>query len=369
MKPIRIGILGGGSNSAVGQVHLSALRMDGKYTIGPCLFSHLESENRESHAFFGVPWKSEHLSLPNWLDRFKSELDLLAILTPSPMHAEHIRIVANHSVPFVVEKPVACSMDEVNRTSEILRLSGSKKAYFVHNYSGYPMFRELVLRAREGRIGSIHNVRVEMPSDGFARERVAGRPQPWRQVDPEVPMIMLDLGTHLHHLVSMVLGPSTSRVLSRMGRMTNSFGVVDNVEIWESRDDGIEVSYWMSKAHLGEKNGLRVAVFGSEGSLIWRQMEPDILVQADIDSNVSIVNRGSAQPGATTRSRFKAGHPTGFVEAFANYYSDLADDFQSQRANPDPNSWIRPIQEALMGVGFLAAATRSSKTGDWELIS
>ena len=368
MRPVRIGLLGGGSNSAVGQAHLSALRMDGKYSIGPCLFSHVESENHKSHAIFGIPRESEHLSLPNWLDKYASELDLLAILTPSPMHAEHIEMVAKYGVPFVVEKPVACSRDEVKRIRDVLRLSGSRRNYFIHNYSGYPMFRELVLRAREGCIGTIHNVRAEMPSDGFARERVAGRPQPWRQVDPEVPMIMLDLGTHLHHLVTMVLGQSSSRVLSRIVKMANSFGVVDNTEIWESREDDIEISYWMSKAHLGEKNGLQVAVFGSEGSLIWRQTEPDILMQADIDSNVSIVNRGSARPGATTRSRFKAGHPTGFVEAFANYYSDLAADFQSEGAGFEPDGWIRPIQEALMGVEFLAAATRSSKTGDWESV-
>ncbi len=368
MMPIRIGILGGGSNSAVGQAHMSALRMDGKYTIGPCLFSHLEGENLESHAYFGIPRGSENLSFPKWLEKVASELDLIAILTPSPMHAEHIEMVVNHGVPFVVEKPVACSRDEINRITESLRLSGSKRSYFVHNYSGYPMFRELVLRVREGCIGTIHNIRAEMPSDGYARERVAGRPQPWRQVDPEIPMIMLDLGTHLHHLVTMVLGQSASRVLSRMGRLVNSFGVVDNVEIWESREDGIEVTYWMSKAHLGEKNGLQVAVFGSEGSLIWRQMEPDILIQADMDSNMSIVNRGSAQPSATTHSRFKAGHPTGFIEAFANYYSDLANDFQAEAAGFEPSGWIRPIEEALMGIEFLAAATRSSKTGDWESV-
>jgi predicted dehydrogenase len=344
---------------------MSALRMDGKFAIGPCLFSHLESENRESHAAFGVEWIDPHLSLDRWLDRHATQFDLLAVLTPSPFHSEHIELAASRGIRMVIEKPVACSSEEVGRIRAALSYTNAKRSYFVHNYSGYPMFRELVLRVKSGLVGSIHNVRVQMPSDGFARERVVGLPQRWRQVDPEVPMIMLDLGTHLHHLVAMIIGNSPSRVLARVGRMTNSFGVIDNVEIWESRADGIEVNYWMSKAHLGEKNGLQVAVYGSEGSLIWRQMEPDVLVHADIDSNVSLINRGVAQAAAVTRARFKAGHPTGFVEAFANYYCDLADDFTSQTNNSADFGWIRPIEEAMAGIDFLAAATRSASSEMW----
>lgn len=364
-KKIRIGILGGGANSAIGLVHISSLRMDGRFEIGPSVFSHLESENKDSHEKYGLPWNGVHLNVDEWLATYAGELDLVAVLTPSTEHINHISKVISYGLPFVCEKPIGCSLNDINKLQNELLTAGNLPAYFIHNYSGYPMFRELVQRTREGKIGSIHHVKIEMPSDGFARERIVGRPQAWRLVDPEVPMIMLDLGTHMHHLVQMVLGPSQSSVMTRMSKMVNSFNVIDNVEIWEKRTDGIDVTYWMSKAHLGIKNGLRIDVFGSEGSLTWIQMDPDHIFEADINSNVSKVNRGSIRKELATRDRFKAGHPTGFVEAFAYFYTDLADDFLAHEQGETRNPWICPIEDAMSGVKFLSTAALSHTTGQW----
>ena len=365
IKKIRIGILGGGSNSAIGLVHISSLRMDGRFEIGPSVFSHLESENKDSHEKYGLNWNGKQLNVDQWLAAYAGELDLVAVLTPSTDHVDHITKVLAHGLPFVCEKPIGCSADDIDKLQKSLLSANNQPAYFIHNYSGYPMFRELVQRTKEGKIGKIHHVKIEMPSDGFARERIVGKPQAWRLVDPEVPMIMLDLGTHMHHLVQMVLGPSQSSLMTRMSKMINSFDVVDNVEIWEKREDSVEVTYWMSKAHLGIKNGLRIDVFGSEGSLTWIQMDPDHIFEADINSNVTMINRGSIRKEITSRDRFKAGHPTGFVEAFAYFYSDLADDFLAQKQGGIRNQWIRPIGEAMMGVKFLSTAAKSHMTGKW----
>jgi len=365
-KHIRVGILGGGFNSAIGAAHLAAIRMDGKFVFGPCLFSHLEEENRHSHEQYGIVWNGKHSNLDEWLNENASKLDVVIILTPSPLHKEHIVKIANHDLAFITEKPVACSTKDVAEIRNLFKRNPLIKGYFIHNYSGYPMFRELVLRVKGGSIGKIHHVRIQMPSDGFARERVIGKPQAWRQIDPEVPMIMLDLGTHMHHLVAMILGLNPSKVLGRMNKMVNSFGVFDNVEIWEQRADNIEVTYWMSKAHLGEKNGLCVEVYGADGSLTWKQMEPDILFESDLNSNVSVINRGSISKEASRRDRFKPGHPTGYIEAFANFYCDLAEDFLAPKGVGATNNWIRPIEDALIGIDFLSAAARSHNSGNWE---
>ena len=362
---LRIGIVGGGANSAIGPAHLAAIRMDGKYTIGPCAFSHLEDENRLSHDIYGLPWSGHPSSLGAWLDQHRSEIDIVALLTPSTDHAAHILEIASRQMSFITEKPVACSIDEIEKIQRVLSQVKGIEARFIHNYSGYPMFREMVLRLEQGQIGNVHHVRIEMPSDGFARESVTGKPQIWRQSDPEIPMIMLDLGTHMHHLVCVAVGKSQSRVSARMNKFVNSLGVVDNVEIWEQRADSISVSYWLSKAHLGVKNGLQIEVYGHEGALIWQQMDPDHLTEIDMNSNRTTVNRGVIQAAASRRDRFKAGHPTGFIEAFANFYSDLAEDIWAVRGGLVPSRWIRPIDDAFEGLRFLEAAARSHKTSSW----
>ena len=364
-RPVKIGIIGGGVNSAIGKSHISAIRMDGHYSIGPCIFSHLEETNRLSHSAYGIPWVHHAKSLGEWLDHNREKFDLVALLTPSTEHAYHIKEIVQRGISFITEKPVSCSLEEVQMIEALLLDAEGVKAWFVHNYSGYPMFREMVLRLKEEKIGPIHSVRIEMPSDGFARERLLGRPQIWRQADPPVPMIMLDLGTHMHHLVRMAIGTSKSQVFARMKQLVNGFDVIDNVEIWEERADGILVSYWMSKAHLGLKNGLKIEIYGHDGALIWCQNDPDHLIEVDINSNRTTVNRGAVSAEASGCDRFKAGHPVGFVEAFANFYSNLAYEICANRDKTISSNWIRPIEDAFDGIRFLEAAARSHNIGEW----
>ena len=365
-KPLRIGIIGGGKESAVGPAHMAAIRMDGSFKVGPSIFSHLEDLNHASHDSYGLPWRGHKDDLGSWLDAFSDELDLVALLTPSIDHSQQIVEIISHGLSVLVEKPVSCGLSEIKIINDALKQAPKVQARFVHNYSGYPMFREMVLQLRDRKIGVVHDVRIEMPSDGFARERIIGKPQVWRQKDPEVPMIMLDLGTHMHHLVRMVIGKSPGRVKARMQKMVNTLSVIDNVEIWEERLDGISVSYWMSKAHLGIKNGLKIKVYGGDGAFIWDQSDPDHLIEIDINSNVTFLNRGTISAEASRHDRFKAGHPTGFVEAFATFYSDLAEDLSELKRGKDSTSWIRPIEDAYDGISFLAAAARSHESGDWE---
>ena len=363
--PLRIGVIGGGFDSAVGACHIAAIRMDGAYSIGPCIFSQFEENNRISHERYGLPWHGHPKSFGDWLDDNRESFDLVAILSPSTSHADHIKEVALRKISFITEKPVGCSLAEIKDIQSALTGVGEVQARFVHNYSGYPMFRELVHRLSKGRIGAVYHVRIAMPSDGFARENISGKPQKWRQTDSEVPMIMLDLGTHMYHLVRMAIGYSKSHVIARMHKMVNSFHVFDNIEIWEERTDGIRVSYWMSKAHLGVKNGLEIEVYGRNGAYIWRQMDPDHLIEIDTESNRTVINRASISSVAARRDRFKAGHPTGFVEAFANFYSDLAEDILLAEEGVEGNPWICSIQEAFDGIMFLEAATRSHHLGKW----
>lgn len=363
--PIKVGIIGGGENSAIGSVHLASLRMDSKYEIGPCYFSTLEEENKKSHKFYSLPWYGHYNDIDSWLNKYANSIDLIIILTPSTDHASHIIKIAQLGLSFVTEKPICCSLNELESIKNCLENNKNISARFVHNYSGYPMYREMVLRIKKKEIGNIHHVRVQMPSDGYAREEITGRPQLWRQKDPYIPMIMLDLGTHLHHLVSMAIGHSNSRIKSRMHQMVNKMGVIDNVEIWEERSDNITVTYWMSKAHLGLKNGLNIEVYGENGGFIWNQMDPDYLIKSDMESNNLKINRGSISNEASLRDRFKAGHPTGFIDAFSYFYSDMADDIIAEKDGLNRSLWIKPIKNAFIAIEFLAAAKESYLKDKW----
>lgn len=353
-KPLNVAILGGGYNSAVGRAHMSALRMDGLFRVRHSRFSNNADNNRLSHNMYGLDDFVHDPDFEAWLDRASKVVDLVIILTPSPDHVRHISACIRKGMAFVTEKPVVCSLREAENIRCLLNNTDIYSRY-IHNYSGYPMFRELCHRIASGRIGKILHVSAHMPSDIFAREHKIGKPQPWRQKDPDIPMVLLDLATHLYHLVAMSVGESESKRLTVESHSpSNSFGVVDHVEILDSRRDGILIRYLISKVSLGHKNGLKLEFYGDKGSLSWDQMQPDIILQSDDDSNIDIINRGSTTLDLSAYERFKPGHPTGFIDAFANYYYDIYDDYNAFCKKEGSLRWIHGLDKALNGIVFLA---------------
>ena len=365
MAKIKLGIIGGGIDSAVGKAHVSAIRLSNEFDITACKFSKDLGLDKKSHNSYQIPWRSKPKDLQAFINEFKSELDMVLLLTPSTQHFGESSILIKSGMPFVTEKPVACSLDEVKKITKIINKYPNIYSRFIHNYSGFPLYRELVRRAKKGFIGNIRDVRVQMPSDGYARISVLGPPQNWRHTKTPIPMLSLDLGTHLCHLVSLLIGKSPGILNSRQRVLNNKLDLIDDIQIWNEREDGISVSYWMSKGHLGIKNGLSIEVYGDNGSLKWELLDPDHLVQSDINSNQLKINRGSILRKLNQLDRFKPGHPTGFIEAFANFYQDLSDDFHRFRKGQTPNIWISPITEALEGLEFLHAATKSHQSRKW----
>ena len=55
--------------------------------------------------------------------------------------------------------------------------------------------------------------------------------------------------------------------------------------------------------------------------------------------------------------RFKAGHPAGFIEAFANYYADIAASIRGE-----PTGYSLSCDTAVRGLEFLEKAQQSALT-------
>ena len=134
-KALRIGVIGGGKESAIGAAHMAAIRMDGAYTLGPSMFSHLEDVNRASHDAYGLSWRGHKDDLGSWLDAYTDELDLVALLTPSVDHARQLVEIIDRGLSVLVEKPIACGLSEIKMVSEALARVPEVQARFVHNYS------------------------------------------------------------------------------------------------------------------------------------------------------------------------------------------------------------------------------------------
>lgn len=323
---LRIAVLGGGLNSAVGNVHRTSLRMVGQNRIVGGLFSRSRKSNVDSHDWWGCENRSPYGSLEEMIDR-STEFEAVLIITPPADHIGPIEQFCSMGKKIITDKPTAsCSSDLVDLVSSV-PLSVSN-LFTTYNYSGYPMVRELREKILAGELGELLRIEISMHQEGFIRRNPDGTfeiPQEWRLVDGLIPTVSLDLGTHVLHLLSFITGSHLKSGLSMKASYGN-FDVIDQVDFLGISDSNVNVRLGWGKSSLGYQNGLKIEVFGSSGSALWIQTNPEELYLADAQGNRRTLIRGNLDCKWANKkrySRFKGGHPSGFIEAFANVYEDI----------------------------------------------
>lgn len=372
-KPFQIAFIGGGINSAIGEVHKAASQMDGCFKLVAGAFSTHECVNRETAEAWGVPLERTYSDYRRLLEAEKGKIDAVVVLTPTDLHKDVVVDALNAGYAVICEKSLATSVDEGRA---IACAVAETKGFFctTYNYTGYPMVRELKQIIADGRLGRIQQVQVEMPQEGFMRlgahdERP--KPQKWRLEETVIPKISLDLGSHLHNMVFFLTGERPERVIADQATFGLFPQVVDNVSVLSKYTNGVKCQLWFSKTALGNRNGLRIRVFGSQGSAEWFQLEPETLKTCDLHGNVCLRDRtGDVKIANQQRyNRFKAGHPAGFIEAFANYYRDIADCLeQYMKTGAFASPYVCGIKISLEGLAMMQAAAVSAKTEKWECV-
>lgn len=369
-RVFRIGFVGGAPHSAVGYAHYSALKMDGLWSLEAGAFSRSGEKNQSAAEIYGVDKEKAFGNFEALLEYLRNERMAIAVLTPTPLHYEMVVACLAAGVPVICEKSLATSSDEARKIHQLVQ---EKKGFLavVYNYSGYPMVRELRNMIREGVLGDILHFQAEMPQEGFLRTDQEGNklvPQDWRQRDGFVPTIHLDLAVHLHELIHYLTGAKPTEVVAQQSSR-GWFPVVDNVQCLARYSGAIEGQFWFSKCALGDRNGLRIRIFGSKGSAEWYQMQPEEVQLAMRDGQKKIVDRASNPKiaGQPRYTRFKAGHPAGFIEALANLYYDfhaaLSEYYLTGVQRSDE---VFGAELAVEGLEFLEAMARSVVSKKWE---
>jgi predicted dehydrogenase len=122
---------------------------------------------------------------------------------------------------------------------------------------------------------------------------------------------------------------------------------------------------WSSQVAPGNENALRIRVYGEKGGLEWAQEDPNYLWHTPFGEPKRLITRGGAGAGeaAARMSRIPPGHPEGYLEGFANIYSEAAAAIIAARSGEKcPSDVLYPtIQDGLIGVQFIDACVRSSK--------
>ena len=120
-----------------------------------------------------------------------------------------------------------------------------------------------------------------------------------------------------------------------------------------------------SQVAVGEENSLHLRVYGEKGGLAWSQLEPNSLTLTWPDRSVEIRRTGgpSLSAAALAAARLPAGHPEGYLEAFAVLYRDFARAVLAREAGAQPKLDVPGIAEGVRGMRFIEAVVASSAAG------
>jgi predicted dehydrogenase len=120
----------------------------------------------------------------------------------------------------------------------------------------------------------------------------------------------------------------------------------------------------------GEANNIRVRVYGEKGGVEWRQMDPNILLLKWNDQPTQIIDVGNnapMAPDARCNTRTPAGHPEGFLEAFANIYRNFANTVQAKIAGEQPDQqWadFPNVNDGVRGMQFIETVVTAGWNND-----
>jgi predicted dehydrogenase len=371
-KQLKLAFVGGAPNSAAGYAHFVASQMDGRWRLEAGAFSRNEKSNRAAAEAYGVQPSRAYENLDALLAKESGAVDAVAILAPTPDHYRMVERALARGVPVICEKSLSLTSTEA-RQIEAAREKSNGFLAVIYNYSGYPMVRELRRMIRNGELGDILHFQAEMPQEGYVRTDSSGHKpavQEWRKKDGPVPILHLDLAVHLHELLHYLTGLEPLEVVADQSS-NGWFDVIDNVNCLCRYTEGVQGQVWFSKSALGHRNGLRLRIYGSKASAEWFQMNPEELLVSFVDGRRIILDRGagSAVASQPRYTRFKAGHPAGFIEALANLYVDIAEALERFRSTGRQDSeevFGAPL--AIQGMEWLEAMVRSCHSRQWEKV-
>lgn len=376
-RKIRMGMVGGGRGAFIGGVHRMAAALDGHIDLVCGAFSSDSERSRLSGQDFYLPEDRVYDSYSEMILTEKSlpadiRMDFVSIVTPNHMHFGPAKMALENGFHVVCDKPLCLSRKEAEELVSLVQQTGLIFA-LTHNYTGYPMVKQAKAMIRKGELGAIRKVVVEYPQGWLSTllEADASAKQAIWRTDPNqsgAAGSMGDIGTHAENLAEYVTGLKIKEMCADLSIFVPGRKLDDDGNVLLRFDNGAKGVLHASQISNGEENNLNIRVYGEKGGLAWRQMEPNTLtlIYQDRPSTVYRTGWAGLEREAIAHTRIPAGHPEGYLEAFANIYRNVAFCIQARLTGEevDPLYTDFPsVEDGLRGMNFVEKVVASN--GQW----
>ena len=380
-RKLRMGLVGGGQGAFIGRVHATAAVLDNRAVLVAGALSSDPQKARDSAPDYDIPPERAYGSYRELIEResalpAEQRIDFVSVATPNHTHFEIARAAVEAGLNVICDKPLTFDLAQAEQLAELVDRSGVVFAV-THNYTGYPLVRQMREMILGGELGEIQTIRTQY-IQGWLRTRLETQEQKqaaWR-TDPAksgAAGAFGDIGTHAFNLARYATGLLPREISAHLktfepGRQLDDYG-----HAVIRFDNGALGTVTASQISHGRENDLSIEIDGTRGSLYWRQEEPNVLVVRRNGEPHQLYTRNPGAPymtpGAAASCRLPSGHPEAFFEAFANVYRAAYDDMV-RRAAGEPLERVDTIypnvNDGVEGMFFIQQSVASSQQqGGW----
>jgi predicted dehydrogenase len=373
MKPIRYGMIGGGQGAFIGGVHRTAAAIAGNWSLIAGAFSSTPEKSLASGAEIGV---ASHRTYGSWAEMLEREaalpaddrIEAVSIVTPNHMHAPPAIAAMEAGFDVIIDKPLADSLSAASDIAAAAARTGRRIAV-THTYTGYPLVKQARRMIAESKFGPVRRVAVKYTQDWLSRasDLENNKQAAWR-VDPALSGdagAFGDIGTHAANLVEFITGQRIESICAELTMLPGRRIDDDGAALFRLTGGG-KGTLTASQVCVGDINDLAISVYCEEAGLHWRQEEPNTMRIGYRDKPTEIWNAGANRAYLASDilaiQRTPAGHPEGYLEAFANIYAAFGRTIRGESAAGDEPGFAT-MDDALSGMKFIRASLDSSSKG------
>jgi predicted dehydrogenase len=368
-------MIGGGIDAFIGAVHRIALNMDGQVELVAGALSVNPEVALESGRQLFLSEDRIYTDYKTMLEKEAAmpadkRIDFVTIVTPNFVHFDPAMMALDKGFNVVIEKPITFSLEEAKMLKAKLEETGLS-LLLCHTYNGYPMVKQAKRMLQQGVLGKIRKVYVEYPQGWLSTflEKTGQTQAAWR-TDPKrsgKAGSMGDIGTHAFNLAEYVTGLKVTSICSNVNTIVEGRMLDDDGAAFLRFDNGASGVLMATQIAAGEENNVKIRVYGEKGGLEWKHEDTNTLLVKWLDKPVEIYRAGTGylDSFASHNCRTPAGHPEGFLEAFANLYRNFVLTVRAKINGETPKpEWLDfpGVEEGIRGMAFIENIIESGKS-------
>lgn len=376
-RKLRMAMIGGGKDAFIGAIHRFAFNMDaqieivaGALSINPEIAvdsgRSLFLDEDRIYTDYKVMLEKEAV-MPK-----DKRIDFVSIVTPNFVHFDPAMMALDKGFNVAIEKPITFSLDQARQLKEKVQQTGLT-LLLTHTYTGFPMVKQAKQMIKNGMLGKVRKVYVEYPQGWLStlKENEGNAQAAWR-TDPKrsgIAGAMGDIGTHAFNLAEYVTGLKTTHICAALNIVVEGRMLDDDGAVFLKYDNGATAVLMATQIAAGDENNIKIRVYGEKGSLHWQQEDCNSLIVKWLDKPAEIYRAGTGYVSSYAKhnSRTPAGHPEGYLEAFANLYRNFVLTIRAKMNGEKPqDEWLDfpGPDEGIRGMAFIENVVASGKSNE-----